>query len=122
MDLKKYKLKDLNKMFDLGNFTFKITLGGGTGGECGRVRGMRFVLYPGESKQHHGIHIHVKKSGEEISVDLEELRVIRGKFKNKKDVDHAIRYIERNKEGLINEWYTLRAGITHNAFKMSFDN
>ncbi len=119
--IENYTLYDLSNIFDLDSFIFHIYIGYGYGGGYGENEGFKYIIHADETKQHHRRHIHVKKAGEKISVDLDTLEVISGKFKRSKDIRKAIRDIARNQEGLIREWDNLQNDKIKSDFVMHFD-
>lgn len=75
--------------------------------EYDRVDGLVFFFHTAENSHQKYPHIHVRYSGEELSIYLLSHQII-GSFSNKKMMRKAIAYVEKNSSNLILEWNKLK--------------
>lgn len=71
--------------------------------EYDRVGGLVFFFHTAENCHKKFPHIHVRYSGEEISIYLLTNRIV-GKFSNKKMLKFAAEYVAKNVNQLLVEW------------------
>lgn len=78
--------------------------------ECSKFfasfNGLLFYFHTNESTHKHNPHIHVKYGNEEISIYLNDFRVI-GSFKNKKKVAESIKYVNLKIDKIKQTWKSL---------------
>lgn len=71
--------------------------------EYGREDGMLFFFHTSETPHKHFPHIHVRYSGEIISIYLPTLKT-EGKFSNKKIMKRALAYVKINQKAILKKW------------------
>lgn len=107
-----YWLDIYNNLDKLNTFyngeTIRIYFLYGIGDAIDDVDGIRYFYHIKESN--HLPHIHAKYQGETIAINILDLKV-KGTLKNKKKLREAVRYVEENKEYLLNLYNAGTNGI-----------
>ena len=98
------KLIELEKQFNISQIEIPIYLNyDGIGKSIGVKEGISFIFHFDEKDIHHNPHIHCKYSGKETRIEIETLKVLDKPFKKSK-IDVAKKFIEENREELLDYW------------------
>ncbi len=77
-----------------------------------RHDGMSFIIHANEDCGHNKGHVHIKSSGAEIEVDLQDFRVLNASGKiSKHKIKVAQEFVKNNQKMFIKHWNEFSNGI-----------